>query len=305
MDLLKNGRVAGLLAIAMMMLLAIPQLRDDGMDESAGPVLPGMKAALGAASRLTVSSAGKTLVMLEKKEGNWLVAEKSGYPADFENLSGLLNRLADLQIAERKTSKAENHARLGVAENGDSAALKVSVMANQDFVLLVGNEATSRGTFVRHPGENQVYLSASTIDVSRDPMDYLDPVFLDIESSDVSRVKVTSRAGELIVERDPESGDMLIQDLPEGAEVRYETIADSLARMFINLRFTDVEPYDGSRFTNPSVTSVTTSDGESLVIRSREVEGTYWAHVDEIWQYEISEYTFNELNRSMTDMLSE
>ena len=55
---------------------------------------------------------------------------------------------------------------------------------------------------------------------------------------------------------------MIIEDIPEGAELRYDTVADSLARIFINLRFDDVKPYRADLFSEPGETSVTTSSGE-------------------------------------------
>ena len=103
--------------------------------------------------------------------------------------------------------------------------------------------------------------------------------------------------------RDEKTGKMIIEDIPEGAELRYDTVADSLARIFINLRFDDVEPYRADFFREPGETSVTTSSGESRTIRSEDIDGTYWAQLDQDWQYKVSEFTYNELNKSMQDML--
>ena len=136
-----------------------------------------------------------------------------------------------------------------------------------------------------------------------DPIDYLDSVFLSVESSDVQTITIQSPDSSLKAVRDEATKKLVIEDIPEGAELRYDTVVDSLARIFINLRFDDVQPYRSETFSQPTVTTVTTSSGESIIIRSQNIEETFWVHLEEDWQYKVSEFTYNELNKSMQDML--
>ena len=103
--------------------------------------------------------------------------------------------------------------------------------------------------------------------------------------------------------RDVDTGDMMIEKLPEGAELRYDTIADSLARTFVNLRFEDVEPYQEDLFTEPSRAKVTTSSGDSHTILSEALDQEYWVQMDQQWQYIVSKFTFDQVNKTVQDML--
>lgn len=303
-------KTLGLLFIALMLLLIGLQLQEDspegpGAGET-GPLLAGLQANLDLVKELQVLDRnGSVSVTITNDDGGWRILEKSGYPADFAVFSGLLRDIAGLEIAERKTARAENHGLLGLASEGDTAGIVVRVIADQDYEMMVGNAAQAGGTFVRRPGEDQVYLVAQSLEVSNDPVDYLDPVFLSLESSEVQSVRIESPGSLLIAVRDAETGKMTIDNLPEDAELRYDTVADSLARLFVNLRFEDVEPYQPAFFSTPGETSVTLASGESQTIWSERIAENYWVSLDQQWQFRVSEYTYNQLNKTMQDMLKE
>ena len=302
-------KALGLAAIAAMLLLVLIQRQEDAAQDITEHesllLLPDLKATLESASEIQILGGdNESRVTIVNQGGDWHIQEKAGYPADFETLSRLLRDMAKLKVAERKTARAENHAQLGLASESDSMAIIVRISsADRTYEMMIGHTSRTRGTFVRRPGEDQVYLVEQTIDVSMDPIDYLDPVFLSLESSEVERVVIRTRDSLLKAVRDEKTGEMIIEDIPEGAELRYDTVADSLARIFINLRFNDVKPYRADLFSEPGETSVTTSSGELRTIRSENIDGTYWVQLDQDWQYKVSEFTYNELNKSMQDML--
>ena len=301
-------KALGLAAIAAMLLLVLIQLQEDAAQDITEHesllLLPDLKAALESASEIQILGGdNESRVTIVNQGGGWHIQEKAGYPADFETLSRLSRDMVKLKVAERKTTRVENHAQLGLASESDSMAVIVRISADRTYEMMIGHTSRTRGTFVRRPGEDQVYLVEQTIDVSMDPIDYLDPVFLSLESSEVERVVIRTRDSLLKAVRDEKTGEMVIEDIPEGAELRYDTVADSLARIFINLRFNDVKPYRADLFSEPGETSVTTSSGELRTIRSENIDGTYWVQLDQDWQYKVSEFTYNELNKSMQDML--
>ena len=168
---------------------------------------------------------------------------------------------------------------------------------------MIGSSARNGGTFVRKPDEDQVYQVSEALDFGEDPIDYVNPVFFSLDSLDVQRVSIATDGSLLEALRDVETGDMMIEKLPQGAELRYDTIADSLARTFVNLRFEDVEPYQEDLFTGPSRTTVTTSSGDSHTILSQALDQEYWVQMDRQWQYRVSKFTFDQLNKTMQDML--
>ena len=301
-------KALGLATIAVMLLLVLIQLQEDVAQDITEHeslfLLPDLKAALESASEIQILGGdNESRVTIVNQGGDWHIQEKAGYPADFETLSRLSRDMVKLKVAERKTTRVENHAQLGLASESDSMAVIVRISADRTYEMMIGHTSRTHGTFVRRPGEDQVYLVEQTIDVSTDPIDYLDPVFLSLESSEVETVVIRTRDSLLKAVRDEKTGKMVIEDIPEGAELRYDTVADSLARIFINLRFNDVKPYRADLFSEPGETSVTTSSGELRTIRSENIDGTYWVQLDQDWQYKVSEFTYNELNKSMEDML--
>lgn len=304
MEIMKQKALA-LAAIFFMALLILVQLETE-QDLTKGEsllLLPELREAIDSVSEIKILNGNNESQVTILNQGNgWHIQEKSGYLANFETLSDLLRDMAELKVLERKTAKAKYHAELGL-NDGESKGVIVRISADKLYEMMVGHTSQSRGTFVRKPDKDQVYLVEQTLEVSSDPIDYLNPVFLSLESSEVETVVIRTPDSLLKAVRDETTKKMIIEDIPEGAELRYETVADSLARIFINLRFNDVEPYRVGLFNQPSETIVTTSSGDSKVIRSENINDSFWVQMGEDWQYEISEYTFNELNKSMNDML--
>ena len=301
-------KVLGLAAVAVMLVLVLVLFeKDTAKDITQGEsllLLPDMKAALDSIIEIKILGGNnESRVTIVNQDSDWHIQEKAGYPADFKVLSRLLHDMAELKVVERKTARAKNHAQLGLTDEGESMGVIVQISADKTYEIMFGHGSQTRGTFVRRPDEDQVYLVEQTMEISSDPIDYLDPVFLSIESSEVETVVIQTRDSLLKAVRDETTKKMVIEDIPEGAELRYDTVADSLARIFINLRFSDVEPYRAELLRQPSETIVTTSPGDSKTIRSENINGTFWVQLDEDWQYEVSEFTFNELNKSMQDML--
>ena len=186
-------KALGLAAIAVMLLLVLIQLKEDAAQDITEHesllLLPDLKAALESATEIQILGGdNESRVTIVNQDGDWHIQEKAGYPADFETLSRLARDMAKLKVAERKTARAENHAQLGLAGESDSMAVIVRISADRTYEMMIGHTSRTRGTFVRRPGEDQVYLVEQTIDVSMDPIDYLDPVFLSLVSSEVERV---------------------------------------------------------------------------------------------------------------------
>ena len=304
-----NAKVLGLAAIAVMSTLLILQSGSNETDpQEADLLLPELAAQLDTVSRVEISDPEAGWVASAERDGSaWRVPEKAGYAADFETLSRLLRGLAELKIAERKTARPENHAQLGVASAGEGAGIRVQVEAAETFALVIGQGSVARGAFVRRPGEDQVYLANEALDVPDSSMALLDPVIINIEAASVSAVEVRSGTSVIMAERDETSGDIKVTNLPYGAELKYATVADSLTRLLINLRMTDVMPHDEAGFAESGRAKVVTSAGDAYVVRSVSRDDGYWVHLDSQpgWQFKVSEYSYNQLNKKLDELLKE
>ena len=305
-----NVRVAGLLLIAAMLLALFMQRLGDDAGGIFPLLLPDLKGQLDAVQKVSIRPLAREQagVSIQHEDVGWRLPEKSGYPADFEALSDFLGRLSEVRIAEKKTAREENHARLGLADAGEQAGTLVFVESAAGVTqLIIGASGESQGSFVRLVGDPQVYLTDAVITASPDPMDWLDPLAINVDSSKIRKVTITKGGAALLSAARNEAGELILQNLPQAAELKYATVADDLARVLVNLRFLDVEPLQPGRFDEATMTTFTLDDGEAVVAKTVRVADDHWLHLDTEsnrgWQYKVREYTFNEFNKTLEDML--
>jgi hypothetical protein len=322
-----NIKVLGLAATALLLLVLIAQTNEQP-DESP-QLLPGLKSALGDIERLSVKApnAASDSLTLSLKDDKWVVAERSNYPIDFAGFVTFLDKLSKARLIEQKTAKQAFHAKLGVADAADDEEavgrlLRIEA-GEQRFEVIVGNPSRSQeGTFVRYPGEDQVWLASETLEVSSDPIDWIDPVAINISSGSIQRIEMHGNAAEpLIAIRDATTSELIVSGVPAGAELKYPGIVDSLTRTLTNLRVTDVKPYsaaDDAADWQDAGLAVYELDSE-VIIQARTLTtqaGDKWLQLQASgepsaysdlgrWQFKISDYVYNELNKTLADLLRE
>jgi hypothetical protein len=196
---------------------------------------------------------------------------------------------------------------LGVAENDPGAGTSV-IISPGEYSLLVGNEAPSQGSFVRYADDAQVYLTNKPVAASADWIAWIDPVVINIEPANVREVTIATRSAQfLLANRNEASGEFELLGIPTGRELKHATVADSLTRLLVNVRMLDVEPYNPVIFDGPSNTRFVLLSSETIIVGTIIVAGRFMMHIDRKnladWQFEISELTYNELNKNMEAML--
>ncbi len=290
------------LAIALTgLMLQMPEQNESGGQNKALPDL-----VLDEVTGVELVADGAT-VSLKRTESGWVVEEKSAYPASFEALSELLLQLADLTIAEEKTKKPENHARLGVADSGEGAGARLTLNPGGQQ-LIVGESSASRGSYFRFAGEAQVYLSEQPLLLETDILSWLDTVIVNVDAESVRVVSIATEGAQyLSAGWDEASAALQVNNVPEGRELQYDGIADTLGRLLVNLRLLDVEPYQEGFFIDPTVTRVTLDNGETIEVQSVQSGEEYWVttntEANAGWQFRVSEFTYRELNKSLEDLL--
>ena len=300
-------KVAGLFGMAVLTTALLFKMAPDNAEDGPRLVFPNLKEQLSGLTSIKVTNSDGNSVSILKEDGRWVLEEKSGYDVDFSKLSRFLVHFSEHRIAEEKTSILSNHSRLGVAGNDSGAGASVMLMPGE-YSLLVGNEAPSQGSFVRYPGDSQVYLTNKPVEASADWLEWIDPVVINIEPANVREVKIATAPAELLLaNRNEASGEFELLGIPAGRELKHATVADSLTRLLVNVRMLDVEPYNPLIFQDPSITRFVLLNGETIVVGTIIVSGRFMMHVDRKsladWQFEISEFTYNELNKNMEAML--
>lgn len=300
-------KVAGLFAMAVLSTALLFQLNPGDVEEGPRLVFPGLKEQLPELTGIKVTNPNGNNVSIVKQQDNWVLEGKSDYKVDFSKLSRFLVNYSELRVVEEKTSVSTNHSRLGVADNDPGAGTRV-VLSPGEYSLLVGKAAPSKGSFVRYADDAQVYLTNKPVAASADWIEWIDPVMINIEPANVREVTIEAPSAQLLfADRNDVSGEFELREIPVGRELKYATVADSLTRLLVNVRMLDVEPYNPVIFDDPSNTRLVLLSGEIIIVRSVIVSDRFMMHIDRKnladWQFEISENTYNEFNKSMESML--
>jgi len=327
-----NNKTIGLLAIAILAMALIVVLKQRGgtgpIDEAIGtPLFPGLKEKLSDVNEVRFR-AGNEMTTIARRDDVWVVVQKDDYPASFSKLSGFLGSLAEAKYAERKTARPENFDALGVTgiDNDSSKATWVSVHTNDGstYETLIGNEAGGRkGRYVRKPEEDQVWLVDKITAATGDPVKWIEPVVLSIDSDQVSQVTHRSAdGGTLTVKRAGDEGEFEVENLPAGAELKYGTIADTLAMELVNVRATDVRARGEEPWQGVATATFDLKDGSQVVVHGLAGDDGHWLRFDltpskepseavsfvdtariEGWEFKVADYTFDQFTRTMDDMI--
>jgi hypothetical protein len=353
-------RTLGLLLVAILAMAMIAWFNLHGrsevpVDESIGTlVFPQLKANLLDVSALELRGVGLTTTLV-KRDDRWRVEEKGGYTADFDKLLGVLNGLAAATYVEKKTARPANFAQLGLEgiDAGDGKSALVTVRrGDQTESLLVGDESgAGQGFFVRRPDDNQVWLADKISRINTDPTVWINPMIINVDEARIIRASFTGVSGEhLTVTRDGpsdgagegegegegEKAGWKVTDLPVDKELKYPTVADSVARTLINVRANDVRPREGEPWQAVATAVFGLDDGREILVAARvENDGRYWLQfglnpataadsveadsADRVgeapagitvdaaafagWEFNVSEFVFGQFTRTMKDMV--
>jgi hypothetical protein len=223
---------------AVLTVLAIVAERS-GSDGGAGGgeigamLLPDLAAEINAVDRVTVSGAGgETIATLVRTADGWTIAEQDGYAADVVRIRDVLLALAEARIVEEKTSNPDFYDRLGVGpvEAADARSRRISITAgSRSFPsVILGDPSGAEQRFARREDEAPSYLIDRNPDLPEGAAQWAVAEIIDIESARVQRVEITHADGERLViskaGREQTSYD--VEDVPEGRELQYATIAN-------------------------------------------------------------------------------
>lgn len=282
--------VATLAVVALLLIAAVVALQmserpmtGDGDD---APLFPELEAELNAVDTVIVTAAGnETVATLERGERGWTVAERDGYPADTAKLRRLLIALGEARRIERKTADPALHSRLGVEDLDaeDAGGLGVELRANGNpRKVILGDTARGDSRYARIAGEAQSWLIDVAPDVPQETGEWLVPEIVDLDSDELQSVTISHPDGETIriargggdAEDDP--AEFRAMNLPEGRELRYATIVNSVASALEGLTLDDVRRAPEAPSAQAVVTEYVTADGLVVTVETRGEDEERW-----------------------------
>lgn len=244
-------------------------------------LFPGLAEHINDVSRIAVKS--KDLETRVRKDGEgWVIENRDGFPARFDKVKATVVALADLEAVARKTSNQELYPKLGVEgiEAEPATSVLVSLADGQDqtlAALLVGKPQSggASGTYVRRPDEAQSWLVGGGIEVSADPVEWMERDLLDIGADRIREITI-EKSGEKpvrVFKKARKDADYVLADLPKGFKLKSQLSLNGLAGAFEQLRLDDVKKRAGFELPKAhTVTTVRGFDGLVAVVKSAHID---------------------------------
>lgn len=224
-------------------------------------------------------TASEARLRLAQTDGQWVVADKAGYPADGALVRRLLLGVAAARVVETKTSNSDNYPRLGVESPETPNAKSTQVdfkMADGGALagLIIGKSATGQDRrYARVVGEETSYLVSGLPTAQAAAGEWLDGKLLNVDQARVRQVTVAGGKTALTVTRGKPDEDFQLSELPKGRKLKSYGGVDSLAASLTYLAFDDVRPTAAMADT-ATRTTLTTFDGLTVTVT---MDGG-WAH---------------------------
>ncbi|MCK6446598.1 MAG: DUF4340 domain-containing protein [Planctomycetes bacterium] len=219
------------------------------------------------------------------KDGDtWGMADKGSYPVNFDKVKELVVTIAQMAIVEKKSAKPENHASMDLAEVDakDAAATQVKLFDKSGAELaavLIGKARTTKGfggqyaMYVRKVGDNQAWEVTGRIWIDGSSTNWLadNRQITKLEKTRVRRVETRHTDGTTLAvfKNVPEDQAFTVGELPEGAELKWNGVADATAAALEYLTFEDVAQAGAVDLASltPTETTFTTWDGLVLTAK--------------------------------------
>ena len=284
---------------------------------------------------------------LQSVDGNWVYAERDNYPVQNDKIGELLVKLTRLEKVEPKTKLADRYDRLDLADPEVKADTRAKEVTLKDASgaelarLLVGKRkftlgTSEGGTYILLPDDLQAWLVTGELNPGARPRDWLSREISNIKDVDIRRVSIVHPDGEILaVSKDtPEQSNFMVENVPEGMELRRDSIADDMGRVLSNLLLDDVKkaadvafPEDKTikaafeGFAGFTVNVELIEEGDENWLRFRasppadseagEAAETWSKTIADLnaltdgWVYQLPGYEVASLKKRMTDMVRE
>ena len=255
-----------------------------GIDRRA---LPGLAGRLGDVASVEVRQTGLDLTFVH--DGNdWLVTQKSNYPADAAKIRRVVLALSDMTLVEPKTSKPDLYQRLQVEDPGKGKSTLVAIKdksGTEIADLIVGKRSYDRlgqgndGVYVRKPGNPQSWLARGSLDFPEDMPSWLARRVVDIPDNRIAKVVLSQPDGAtLTLSRVKPDAKFALENPPKDAKYKSDSALGEPAMALEALDLEDVAPAAKLPVPDKGVTtaSYTTFDGLTVNVKLFQHDNKSW-----------------------------
>jgi hypothetical protein len=223
-----NRILVGLLALQLVVAAVVLWPRPAASGESTS-LLPGVEA--DQIVGLTITDAQNRTITLARVDGNWVLPEAGGYPAEEEAVTTLVDKIAGLRADRLVTQTAASHRRLEVAADEFQRRIDVELADGTSHRLYVGSSPSWRAAHIRADGQDEVYLTSDLTaqDAGAEATAWVDPTYLSIERDQVVRLSIENAQGSLDLVKEGEA--WTLEGLPSGETLDETKVNGLLSRV--------------------------------------------------------------------------
>ena len=322
---------AALLAISGALYLSTQ--RNLARDTHGMPLLPSLANELNTVSELSLRKGSATPAVTIHKQGEqWIVAERANYPADVSKLRKLLLALSDAKIREEKTSNPASYSVIGVEDPSlpGAAGTQIDVIAQDGKHAVIVGKSVGEGSFVRRAGEKISYIVEPGISFEAEPRFWIDTRLLDLPADKIQRIEVKPAGGpSYMVHRiaapsdnnkstasagAPAAAPFALDGVPSGRKAADSALLAPSPTAFSGLAADDVAAAGDLDFSNPSIATLTMSDGKIVAFTGATIGDKRWIQVTQPTDaaltartvgraFEIPSYRYDAIFRPLEQLL--
>lgn len=227
---------------------------------------------------------------LELKGKQWVVTNMDNYPALFNRVRAALIGLSELAIVDKKTTNPDLYHELGVEDpdtkGADSVLFTVNENSGKDTVkLIVGHKRQSAsdkpGIYVRLADSKQALLVEGKLDISADPVDWINRKLLNMDHSQIKQVTILSPDGkEFTIKKDKkEQTEFTADNSDVNKESAAKIIISRIGTGLEEIRADGVMSTDNFTFPeNSFTTTYKTFDGMVVKVKLTQKDKKSYAH---------------------------
>jgi hypothetical protein len=287
----RNVKILAVVVVALFVAMFI--LNSADRDDSAADselLFPELKTRLNDLNSVAITDADGTITLQRESDGGsdggrWISPDHAGYPADTGHLRQLLLALAEARKLERKTSDPQLYDRLGVDDprNDGGDGILVSANGRDVAVSVILGSTAQEFRYARIPDDEQSWLIDRNPVIPDDGAGWLLADIVDVESSRIRSASIRHADGEVtnITKEDEDAVNFEVAEIPEGRELRYPSVANSIAGVLSNLTLEAVRKDDTAGKKPLATAEFSTFDGLDLRIAVHAVTAPGEAQADE------------------------
>jgi len=293
---MKGKTLAICVALALLLTggwLWLQKTPAEPVTQSGKALLPALQGRTSEVKQIEVIRPGEPPLLLSKNGEDWQLPlpeqANMAYPAATSTVGSLLRALVEAKTVEAKTARPEQHAKLNLAEPGESEGaatrIRLKLKGSSDLVLLLGGARKGDGQLVRLASDNQVWLIDRAISLPADNfLGWINRRITsiaadDIKSIELSFIQAKDSYKTLHMSRDKADEAFNLKEAGDAPTPAVQDAMARLSRIFNALNLSEVKPLNERPANSQALLTFSLSGFNQERLTGQlfqEKEGAYW-----------------------------